>query len=56
MVLVAACGILAAHRATLDSGADRLAATDGEWLLLACLAPPWPRGRYGTWTTPSPST
>ncbi|MEU9453037.1 lysylphosphatidylglycerol synthase domain-containing protein [Streptomyces sp. NPDC048277] len=38
VVLVAAGGMLAAHRATLDSGTDRLAAADGEWLLLACLA------------------
>ncbi|WP_430377490.1 lysylphosphatidylglycerol synthase transmembrane domain-containing protein [Streptomyces sp. B1-3] len=37
-VLVAAGGILAAHRATLDSGTDQLAAADGEWLVLACLA------------------
>ncbi|MEU0971262.1 lysylphosphatidylglycerol synthase domain-containing protein [Streptomyces sp. NPDC005917] len=37
-LLVAAGALLAAHRATLDSGADQLAAADGEWLLLACLA------------------
>ncbi|MFF0009955.1 lysylphosphatidylglycerol synthase domain-containing protein [Streptomyces sp. NPDC005374] len=37
-VLVAAVGMLASHRATLDSGTDQLAAADGEWLLLACLA------------------
>lgn len=38
VVLAAAGGMLAAHRATLDSGTDRLAAADGEWLVLACLA------------------
>ncbi|MEU1519276.1 lysylphosphatidylglycerol synthase domain-containing protein [Streptomyces sp. NPDC005811] len=37
-VLVAAGGVLAAHRSTLDSGTDQLAAADGEWLLLACCA------------------
>ncbi|MFF6993184.1 lysylphosphatidylglycerol synthase domain-containing protein [Streptomyces sp. NPDC010273] len=37
-VLVAAVGMLAAHRAMLDSGTDQLAAADEEWLLLACLA------------------
>ncbi|WP_406430471.1 lysylphosphatidylglycerol synthase domain-containing protein [Streptomyces sp. NBC_00631] len=37
-VLAGACGVLAAHWATLDSGTDRLAAADEEWLLLACLA------------------
>ncbi|WP_307839556.1 YbhN family protein [Streptomyces sp. MBT49] len=37
-VLVAAGGILAAHRATLDSGTDQLAAADREWLVLACFA------------------
>jgi uncharacterized membrane protein YbhN (UPF0104 family) len=37
-VLAAAGGMLAGHRATLDSGTDRLAAADGEWLLLAGLA------------------
>ncbi|MET7696445.1 YbhN family protein [Streptomyces sp. NPDC005485] len=36
--LAAAGGMLAAHRATLDSGTDQLAAADGEWLLLACFA------------------
>ncbi|MFG3023147.1 lysylphosphatidylglycerol synthase domain-containing protein [Streptomyces sp. NPDC048254] len=43
MVLAAAGGMLAAHRATLDSGTDRLAAADGEWLVLACVA------AVGTW-------
>ncbi|MER6082529.1 lysylphosphatidylglycerol synthase domain-containing protein [Streptomyces sp. NPDC001833] len=43
LVLVAAGGMLVAHRATLDSGTDRLAAADGEWLVLACLA------AVGTW-------
>ncbi|MEV7976306.1 lysylphosphatidylglycerol synthase domain-containing protein [Streptomyces sp. NPDC086519] len=38
VVLAAVGGMLAAHRATLDSGTDRLAAADGEWLVLACLA------------------
>ncbi|MEU2421573.1 lysylphosphatidylglycerol synthase domain-containing protein [Streptomyces sp. NPDC007851] len=38
VVLAAAGGMLVAHRATLDSGTDRLAAADGEWLVLACLA------------------
>lgn len=38
VVLVAAGGMLAAHRATLDSGTDQLAAADGEWLVLACFA------------------
>ncbi|MFI5971940.1 YbhN family protein [Streptomyces sp. NPDC051452] len=38
IALAAAGGMLAAHRATLDSGADRLAAADGEWLVLACVA------------------
>ncbi|MHC3469484.1 lysylphosphatidylglycerol synthase transmembrane domain-containing protein [Streptomyces sp. 7R007] len=38
VVLAAAGGMLLAHRATLDSGTDRLATADGEWLLLACLA------------------
>ncbi|MGW4910799.1 hypothetical protein [Streptomyces sp. NPDC004270] len=38
VVLVAAGGTLAAHRATLDSGTDRPAAVDGEWLVLACIA------------------
>ncbi|MEU0945699.1 YbhN family protein [Streptomyces canus] len=38
VVLVAAGAILAAHRATLDSGTDQLAAADGEWLVLACFA------------------
>ncbi|MEV7145178.1 lysylphosphatidylglycerol synthase domain-containing protein [Streptomyces sp. NPDC093084] len=42
-VLAAAGGVAAAHRDTLDSGTDRLAAADGEWLLLACLA------AVGTW-------
>ncbi|MFE0523214.1 YbhN family protein [Streptomyces sp. NPDC058954] len=37
-VLIAGGGILAVHRATLDSGTDQLAAADGEWLLLACCA------------------
>ena len=37
-VLVAAGAVLAVHRATLDSGTDQLAAADGEWLVLACLA------------------
>jgi uncharacterized membrane protein YbhN (UPF0104 family) len=37
-VLIAAAVVLAAHRAMLDSGTDRLAAADGEWLLLACCA------------------
>lgn len=37
-VLVLAGGMLAAHRATLDSGTDQLAAADGEWLVLACFA------------------
>lgn len=36
--LLAAVGVLAAHRATLDSGTDQLAQADGEWLVLACLA------------------
>ncbi|MFL5996514.1 MAG: YbhN family protein [Streptomyces sp.] len=35
---VLAGGMLAAHRATLDSGTDQLAAADGEWLVLACFA------------------
>lgn len=43
VVLTAVGGMLAAHRATLDSGTDRLAAADGEWLVLACLA------AVGTW-------
>ncbi|MFK0286788.1 lysylphosphatidylglycerol synthase domain-containing protein [Streptomyces sp. NPDC090499] len=43
LVLTAAGGMLAAHRSTLDSGTDRLAAADGEWLVLACLA------AVGTW-------
>lgn len=43
VVLTAAGGMLAAHRATLDSGTDRLAAADGEGLVLACLA------TVGTW-------
>ena len=43
IVLAAAGWMLAAHRATLDSGTDRLAAADGEWLVLACLA------AVGTW-------
>ncbi|MFF4021063.1 lysylphosphatidylglycerol synthase domain-containing protein [Streptomyces sp. NPDC001843] len=38
VVLAAAGWMLAAHRVTLDSGTDRLAAADGEWLVLACLA------------------
>jgi uncharacterized membrane protein YbhN (UPF0104 family) len=38
VIFVAAVGMLASHRATLDSGTDQLAAADGEWLLLACLA------------------
>ncbi|MEV6765663.1 lysylphosphatidylglycerol synthase domain-containing protein [Streptomyces sp. NPDC051105] len=38
VVLAAAGAVVAAHRATLDSGTDRLAAADGEWLVLACLA------------------
>ncbi|MFG3296810.1 YbhN family protein [Streptomyces sp. NPDC048179] len=38
VVLAAAGAVLAAHRATLDSGTERLAAADGEWLVLACLA------------------
>ncbi|MER6222088.1 lysylphosphatidylglycerol synthase domain-containing protein [Streptomyces sp900105755] len=42
-VLAAAGWVLAAHRATLDSGTDRLAAADREWLVLACLA------AMGTW-------
>ncbi|GAQ51858.1 hypothetical protein a10_01638 [Streptomyces acidiscabies] len=37
-VLLGAFGMLASHRATLDSGTEQLAAADGEWLLLACLA------------------
>ncbi|MET8137207.1 YbhN family protein [Streptomyces sp. NPDC005251] len=37
-VLAAAGCVLAAHRATLDSGTDQLAAADGEWLVLACFA------------------
>lgn len=37
-VLVAAGATLVAHRAMLDSGTDRLATADGEWLVLACLA------------------
>lgn len=37
-MLVAAVGMLAAHRATPNKGTDQLAAADGEWLLLACLA------------------
>ncbi|MCX5418290.1 hypothetical protein [Streptomyces sp. NBC_00078] len=32
-VLIAPGGMLAAHRATLDSGTDQLAAAEGEWLL-----------------------
>ncbi|MEV7325904.1 lysylphosphatidylglycerol synthase domain-containing protein [Streptomyces sp. NPDC093970] len=43
VVFVAAGWMLAAHRAALDSGTDRLAAADGEWLVLACLA------AVGTW-------
>ncbi|MFC8519723.1 YbhN family protein [Streptomyces sp. NPDC057257] len=43
VVLAAVGGVAAAHRATLDSGTDRLAAGDGEWLVLACLA------AVGTW-------
>ncbi|MFD8810866.1 YbhN family protein [Streptomyces sp. NPDC059627] len=38
VVLAAAGALLAAHRATLDSGTNRLAAADGEWLVVACLA------------------
>ncbi|MEV5954768.1 lysylphosphatidylglycerol synthase domain-containing protein [Streptomyces sp. NPDC051987] len=38
VVLAAVGGTLVAHRATLDSGTERLAAADGEWLVLACLA------------------
>ncbi|MFK0106097.1 lysylphosphatidylglycerol synthase domain-containing protein [Streptomyces sp. NPDC091217] len=38
IVLAAAGWMLAAHRATLDNGTDRLAAADGEWLALACVA------------------
>ncbi|MFJ9711004.1 lysylphosphatidylglycerol synthase domain-containing protein [Streptomyces sp. NPDC101234] len=38
IVLAAAGWMLAAHRATLDSGTDRLAAADREWLVLACVA------------------
>jgi uncharacterized membrane protein YbhN (UPF0104 family) len=38
VVLAAAGWMLAAHRVTLDSGTDRLAAADREWLVLACLA------------------
>ncbi|MFJ4206524.1 YbhN family protein [Streptomyces sviceus] len=37
-VLLAAVGMIASHRATLDSGTDQLAAADRGWLLLACLA------------------
>ncbi|MEU9409935.1 lysylphosphatidylglycerol synthase domain-containing protein [Streptomyces sp. NPDC048281] len=37
-VLAAAVAVLAAHRATLGSGTERLAGADGEWLVLACLA------------------
>ncbi|MDX2661080.1 MULTISPECIES: lysylphosphatidylglycerol synthase transmembrane domain-containing protein [Streptomyces] len=37
-VFLAAGGMLAAHRATLDSGTDQLAAADREWLVLACCA------------------
>ncbi|MER5602747.1 lysylphosphatidylglycerol synthase domain-containing protein [Streptomyces sp. NPDC002265] len=37
-VLLAACGFLVSHREVLDSGADRLAAADRAWLLLACVA------------------
>ncbi|WP_345656518.1 lysylphosphatidylglycerol synthase transmembrane domain-containing protein [Streptomyces siamensis] len=37
-LLIAGGGMLAAHRATLDSGTERLTAGDMEWLLLACLA------------------
>ncbi|MEW1773687.1 lysylphosphatidylglycerol synthase domain-containing protein [Streptomyces sp. NPDC086777] len=43
VVLVAGSGVLVAHWATLDSGTDRLAAADGEWLVLACVA------AMGTW-------
>jgi hypothetical protein len=32
-VLIAAGDMLAAHRATLDSGTDQLAAAEGEWLM-----------------------
>ncbi|MFG2881554.1 lysylphosphatidylglycerol synthase domain-containing protein [Streptomyces sp. NPDC048297] len=38
IAFAAAGGMLAAHRTTLDSGTDRLAAADREWLLLACAA------------------
>ncbi|GAB1331876.1 lysylphosphatidylglycerol synthase transmembrane domain-containing protein [Streptomyces sennicomposti] len=38
IALAAAGGMLAAHRAMLDSGTDRLAAADGEWLVVACAA------------------
>ncbi|MGW7380458.1 lysylphosphatidylglycerol synthase domain-containing protein [Streptomyces sp. NPDC054794] len=38
IALAAAGGMLATHRTTLDSGTDRLAAADGEWLVLACVA------------------
>ncbi|MEU2622058.1 lysylphosphatidylglycerol synthase domain-containing protein [Streptomyces sp. NPDC007157] len=43
VVLAAVGGMVAAHRATLASGTDRLIAADGEWLVLACLA------AVGTW-------
>ncbi|MER6534625.1 lysylphosphatidylglycerol synthase domain-containing protein [Streptomyces sp. 900105755] len=43
LALAAAGWVLAAHRAALDSGTDRLAAADREWLVLACLA------AMGTW-------
>ncbi|WP_043235666.1 hypothetical protein [Streptomyces violaceusniger] len=46
VALAAAGGMVVAHRATLDSGTDRLAAADGEWLVLACLA------AVGTWVGP----
>ncbi|MFY4720872.1 lysylphosphatidylglycerol synthase domain-containing protein [Streptomyces sp. LaBMicrA B280] len=38
IAFAAAGGMLAAHRTALDTGADRLAAADGEWLVLACVA------------------
>ncbi|MGW1270096.1 lysylphosphatidylglycerol synthase domain-containing protein, partial [Streptomyces sp. NPDC002491] len=37
-VVVAAVWVLAAHRHTVDAGADRLAVADRAWLLAACAA------------------
>lgn len=53
-VVVAAVWVLAAHRHTVDAGADRLAVADRAWLLAACAAAlaTWvpggdPQGRRG---------